>query len=65
NRQLTSVGGPGKEYWVFGTNYANDIEPRQLARSSLEPGEWRIELSPIGASSEDLFLTVMQVSEAL
>ena len=63
NRQLTSVGGPGKEYWVFGTNYANDIEPRQLERSSLEPGQWRIELSPRAASCDDSFLTVMQVTD--
>ena len=63
NRQLSSVGGPGKEYWVFGTNYANDIEPRQLERSSLEPGAWRIELSPKAAAREDLFLTVMQVTD--
>ena len=63
NRQLSSVGGPGKKYWVFGTNYANDIEPRQLERSSLEPGAWRIELSPKAAAREDLFLTVMQVTD--
>jgi heparin/heparan-sulfate lyase len=63
NRQLTGVGGPGKEYWVFGTNHANDIEPRQLERSSLEPGAWRIEISPKAAADEDLFLTVMQVTD--
>ncbi|MCU0983085.1 MAG: heparinase II/III family protein [Pirellulaceae bacterium] len=63
NRQLTSVGGPGKEYWVFDANYANDIEPRQLERSSLEPGAWRIELSPRAASCDDSFLTVMQVTD--
>ena len=63
NRQLSSVGGPGKEYWVFGTNYANDIEPRQLERGSLEPGAWRIELSPKATAREDLFLTVMQVTD--
>lgn len=63
NRQMSSVGGQGKEYWVFGTNYANDIEPKQLERSSLEPGAWRIELSPKAAASEDLFLTVMQVTD--
>lgn len=63
NRELTAIGGPGKEYWVFGTNYANDIEPRQLERSSLEPGYWRIELLPKAAASEDLFLTVMQVTD--
>ena len=63
NQQLTSVGGPGKEFWVFGTNYANDTEPARLERSSLEPGAWRIELSPKAAASEDLFLTVMQVTD--
>ena len=63
NRQMSSVGGQGKEYWVFGTNYANDIEPKQLERSSLEAGAWRIELSPKAAASEDLFLTVMQVTD--
>ena len=63
NRQLTSVGGPGKEFWVFGTNYANDTEPARLERSSLEPGAWRIELSPKATTSEDLFLTVMQVTD--
>ena len=35
NRQLSSVGGPGKEYWVFGTNYANDIEPHIRHGASL------------------------------
>jgi len=63
NRHLSHVGGPGKEYWVFGTDYSNDIEPRQLERSSLEPGAWRIELSPKAAVAEDLFLTVMQVTD--
>jgi heparin/heparan-sulfate lyase len=63
NRQLAGIGGPGKEFWVFGTNYANDTEPARLERSSLEPGAWRIELSPKVAASEDLFLTVMQVTD--
>ena len=63
NRQLAGIGGPGKEFWVFGTNYANDTEPARLERSSLEPGAWRIELSPKAAASEDLFLTVMQVTD--
>lgn len=63
NLQLSSVGGSGKEYWVFGTNYANDIEPRRLGHGSLEPGAWRIELSPKAAAREDQFLTVMQVTD--
>ncbi len=63
NRQLASIGGPGKEFWSCGTNYANDTEPARLERSSLEPGAWRIELSPKAVASEDLFLTVMQVTD--
>ncbi len=63
NRQLTTVGGPGKEFWVFGTNYANDVAPETLRRSSLEPGAWRIELSPKAAAEEDLLLTVMQFTD--
>ncbi|MCL4203989.1 MAG: heparinase II/III family protein [Pirellulaceae bacterium] len=63
NRQLTSIGGPGREFWVFGTNFANDTEPGRLERSSLEPGAWRIELSPGSPADEDLFLTAMQVTD--
>ena len=63
NADLTKVGGPGKEYWVFGQNYANDVDPQRLERSSMETGAWRIELSPKAAAAEDLFLTVMQVTD--
>ncbi len=60
---LAKVGGPGKEYWVFGQNYANDVDLQRLERSSIETGAWRIELSPKAAAAEDLFLTVMQVTD--
>jgi len=63
NVDLAKVGGPGKEYWVFGQNYANDIDPKRLERSSMETGAWRIELSPKAAATEDLLLTVMQVTD--
>jgi hypothetical protein len=53
NRQLVGVGGPGKEFWVFGTNYANDVDTEMLRRSSLEPGAWRIELSPKAADEQE------------
>jgi hypothetical protein len=62
--ELAKVGGPGKEFWVFGRNYANDVDPRRLERTSMEPGAWRLELSPKTAAAEDLFLNVMQVSDA-
>lgn len=63
NLQLRSVGGPGKEFWVFGQNYANDVEPQRLANSSMEPGAWRIEVSPKKQAGEDLFLNAMQVTD--
>jgi heparin/heparan-sulfate lyase len=63
NANLSKVGGPGKEYWVFGQNYANDVDPKRLERSSMETGAWRIELSPKAAAAEDLFLNVIQVTD--
>ena len=60
---LTKVGGPGKEYWVFGQNFTNDVDPKRLERSSIEAGVWRIELSPKASAAEDLFLNVMQVTD--
>jgi heparin/heparan-sulfate lyase len=63
NAELSKVGGPGKEFWVFGQNYANDVDPTRLERSSIERGEWRLELSPKAAAAENLFLNVMQVTD--
>lgn len=62
---LSKVGGPGKEFWVFDTNYANDVEPARRERSSMETGAWRIEISPVRPAAEDLFLNVMQVTDRL
>jgi len=63
NRETETIGGPGKEYWVFGENFANDQEPRRLERSSMELGSWRIQVSPKEASAENLLLNVMQVTD--
>ncbi|WP_079913479.1 heparin/heparin-sulfate lyase HepB [Paenibacillus sp. 32352] len=57
NQTIEKVGGPGKEYWVFGTNYVNDFP------GTKEQGEWRIEVSPKVPAEEDLFLNVMQVKD--
>ena len=48
---------------MFGENYANDVDSRRRDRSSIEPGAWRLELTPQKAAQEDHFLTVMQVSD--
>ena len=63
NSRLSKVGGPGRDYWVFGTNYANDPEPQRVSRSSIETSTWRLELSPRSASAEDRFLAVMQMTD--
>ncbi|WP_051620668.1 heparin/heparin-sulfate lyase HepB [Paenibacillus sp. UNC451MF] len=57
NQEIEKVGGPGKEYWVFGTNYVNDFP------GTKEQGEWRIEVSPRVPAEEDLFLNVMQMKD--
>ncbi|MFH1718825.1 MAG: heparin/heparin-sulfate lyase HepB [Planctomycetota bacterium] len=64
NAELAKVGGPDKEFWVFGRNYANDVDPKRLERSSIETGAWRIEVSPKSDATEDLFLNVMQVTDS-
>jgi hypothetical protein len=63
NLALAKVGGPGKEFWVFGTNYENNVEPAKLERSSMESGAWRIEVSPKSAATNNLLLNVMQVTD--
>lgn len=63
NLSLEKIGGPGREYWVFGTNYPNEPDPSRRQRSSLEQCDWRIEVSPKSPASEDLFLNVMQMTQ--
>jgi len=61
NSDIRSVGGKGKDFWVFGRNYTND--PKAGTDEALERGEWRVEISPKKAASEDYYLNVMQISE--
>lgn len=60
NADIVPVGGPGKEFWVFGTNYPN--EPRPGDDEANERGAWRVEISPKKAATEDYYLNVMQVT---
>lgn len=55
------VGGPGKEFWVFGENYPNAATTRPDPCN--ERGEWRVEVTPSAESKEDSFLNVIQVSD--
>lgn len=59
---ITSLGGPGFEFFVDGTNYDEDGRVQEIARTrrkDAEPGAWRIEVSPLRESTKDLFLVVM------
>jgi heparin/heparan-sulfate lyase len=58
NPRIAKVGGPGKEFWVFGKNYPNETEPPDP-----EVGGWRVELSPTQPSATDLFLNVIQITD--
>ncbi len=61
NAEITAVGGPGKEFWVFGENFEN--EPSRGRDPAGERGAWRIEITPSVPAEEDYFLNVMQVMD--
>lgn len=64
NFSISKIGGEGKEFWVFGTNYPNEPEPKPTdPPRSREAGAWRIELYPKKPAASDLFLNVMQVMD--
>ena len=60
NAEISKIGGPGKDFYVFGTNYPN--EPRRKDPAN-EKGAWRIEICPAAPSEEDIFLNVIQITD--
>ena len=62
NLELTPVGGPGKEFWVFNRNYENEMRDN-TGESTYERAAWRIELSPKIPAQENYFLNIMQIME--
>lgn len=59
--EITTVGGKGKEFWVFGKNYPN--EPTGRPDVANERGAWRVEISPKVAKETDYFLNVIQITD--
>lgn len=57
--EVAKIGGPGKEFWVFGENFPNPVSRGNPA--DYELGAWRVELSPVRPAAENLFLNVMQM----
>jgi hypothetical protein len=62
NTTIEKVGGPGREFEVFGTNYPNFVN-RLPNENSAEPGAWRVQISPNAPARTDYFLNVMQVMD--
>lgn len=58
---IEKVGGPGKEFWVFGKNYPNAATTRPDPCN--ERGAWRVEVTPGKESKEDCFFNVLQVAD--
>ena len=57
NANVTTVGGPGKEYWSDGKNRAQVGAHKELA------GAWRVEVSPKARRATDVFLHVLRVGD--
>ena len=61
NSSLAKVGGVGNEFNVGGVNYPQYMSN---ANNTWDGAIWRVELSPKTASQADVFLNVMQVTDA-
>jgi len=59
--KIENVGGPNNRFFVNGRNYPQNLTNRN---NSNDGAEWRIELSPRTPAETDVFLNVMQVTDA-
>jgi hypothetical protein len=60
NVTVTKIGGPGRQWFIGGTNY----NPNNVTDNDMSYGWGRVEISPSRQSREDYFLNVMYVSDA-
>ena len=62
NASIQTLGGPGFEFYVDGKNYDENgtlLDTIKNKRQPTEPGNWRVEVSPVGAKRDDEFLVVL------
>jgi hypothetical protein len=62
NPDITLVGGAGFEFHVDGKNYdegGKTLQQTRNKKTTKEPGNWRIELSPSAKAQDDLFMVVL------
>lgn len=57
---ISAVGGPGHEFDVFGVDYPNSVE----GDPDVEAGSWRVEVCPVTRQKDDVFLNVIEISDA-
>ena len=69
--RLTTVGGPGKEFWANGVNWelndavkARDAKQREKTGTGMLWGNWRLEVTPGEARAGDVFLHVLHAADA-
>src|SRR5208282_3217072 len=60
---INTIGGRGFEFFVDAENYDENgtlyVTIRKVAASNVEPGAWRIEVSPPRDETEDVFLVAL------
>ena len=64
---LTKVGGPDKEFWASGKNWALAPEVAEMVKERYNGGllgNWRMEVSPGSARKKDVFLHFIQVGDS-
>jgi len=65
---LTAVGGPGKEFWSDGRNWALPANPVLGGESIKQPellGGWRMEVSPQNPATDNVFLNLIETGDTL
>ena len=60
--ELSKVGGPGKQFWSDGRNWPLPADWRTRDEEELL-GQWRVEVSPAEARTDDVFLHLIQVGD--
>jgi len=72
NAELTKIGGPGKQYWSGGRNWPMPVlspddwnyrRGRSISDTLELMGQWRIEVTPDEAATDDVFLHLIQVGD--
>ena len=57
---IVKIGGPGKQFWSDGRNWPLPSGYRTPDTTALL-GQWRVEISPAAAQTDDYFLHLIQV----